>query len=180
MKKLLTAAIALSVLASAGAASAHSYGRPYDRDDRAAPRAEERYDRRDARDDRRDDRRDVREDRRDMREDRRDDRYERRDDRRDSRYDRRDDRRETRYERRAARRYDGGRYYHPRGYQARDWRRGERLPAAYRGRAYAVDYRAYRLAAPPRGYEYRRVGDDVVMTAIATGIIASVMFGLFN
>lgn len=169
MKKLLTAAIALSVLASAGAASAQSYGRPYDGDDRRAPRAEERYDRRDARDDRRDDRRDVREDRRDYRDDRRDDRYERR-----------ADRRETRYERRAERRYDGGRYYHPRGYQARDWRRGERLPAAYRGRAYAVDYRAYRLSAPPRGYEYRRVGDDVVLTAIATGIIASVMFGLFN
>jgi Ni/Co efflux regulator RcnB len=165
MKKLLTAAIALSVLASAGAASAQSYGRPYDRDDRA-PRAEERSDRREARDDRREDRRD---DRRDAREDRRDDRA-----------DRRADRRETRYERRAERRYDGGRYYHPRGYQARDWRRGERLPAAYRGRAYAVDYRAYRLAAPPRGYEYRRVGDDVVLTAIATGIIASVMFGLFN
>jgi Ni/Co efflux regulator RcnB len=169
MKKLLTAAIALSVLASAGAASAQSYGRPYDGDDRRAPRAEERYDRRDARDDRRDDRRDVREDRRDYRDDRRDDRYERR-----------ADRRETRYERRAERRYDGGRYYHPRGYQARDWRRGERLPAAYRGRAYAVDYRAYRLSAPPRGYEYRRVGDDVVLTAIASGIIASVLIGMFN
>jgi Ni/Co efflux regulator RcnB len=169
MKKLLTAAIALSVLASAGAASAQSYGRPYDGDDRRAPRAEERYDRRDARDDRRDDRRDVREDRRDYRDDRRDDRYERR-----------ADRRETRYERRAERRYDGGRYYHPRGYQARDWRRGERLPAAYRGRAYALDYRAYRLSPPPRGYEYRRVGDDVVLTAIASGIIASVLIGMFN
>lgn len=165
MKKLLTAAIALSVLAGAGAASAQSYGRPQDRDDRDAPRAEQRYDRydrREARDDRRDDRRDVREDRR------------------DDRYDRRDDRRESRYERRAERRYDGGRYYHPRGYYARDWRRGERLPAAYRGRAYAVDYRAYHLAAPPRGYEYRRVGDDVVLTAIATGVIASVLFGLFQ
>ncbi|MDO9473432.1 MAG: RcnB family protein [Caulobacter sp.] len=160
MKKLLTAAIALSVLASAGAASAQSYGYPRDRDDRSAEQRYDRYDRydqRDARDDRRDDRRDVREDRR------------------DSRYDRRDDR----YERRAERRYDGGRYYHPRGYQVRDWRRGERLPAAYRGRAYAVDYRTYRLAAPPRGYEYRRVGNDVVLTAIATGIITSVLFGMF-
>lgn len=156
MKKLLTAAIAISVLAGAGAASAQSYGRPYDRDgDRDRPRAEERYDRRD---------------------DRRDNRYERRDERRDVR----EDRRENRYERRAARRYDGGRYYHPRGYQARDWRRGERLPTAYRSRAYAVDYRTYRLAPPPRGYEYRRVGDDVVLTAIATGIIASVLFGLFE
>jgi len=158
MKKLLTAAIALSVLASAGAASAQSYGYPRDRDDRGA---EQRYDRRDARDDRRDDRRDVREDRR------------------DGRYDRRDARPDNRYERRSERRYSGGRYVHPRGYQARDWRRGERLPAAYRSRAYAVDYRTYRLAAPPRGYEYRRVGDDVVLTAIATGIITSVLFGMF-
>ncbi|MDP2260803.1 MAG: RcnB family protein [Caulobacter sp.] len=166
MKKLLTAAIALSVLAGAGAASAQSYGYPRDRDDRGQPRAEQRYDRGDVR---RDDRRDVRDDRRDYRDDRRGDRR-----------DARSDRRENRYERRAERRYDGGRYYHPRGYQARDWRRGERLPAAYRGRAYAVDYRAYRLSAPPRGYEYRRVGDDVVLTAITTGIIVSVLFGLFN
>lgn len=176
MKKLLTAAIALGVLASAGAASAHSYGRPQDRAGRDQPRSEQRYDQRDARYDRRDDRRDVRDDRRDDRYDRRDDRYERRDDRRDARADRR----ETRYERRAERRYDGGRYYHPRGYQSRDWRRGERLPAAYRSRAYAVDYRAYRLSAPPRGYEYRRVGDDVVMNTIATGIITSVLIGLFH
>jgi len=149
MKKLLTAAIALSVLASAGAASAQSYGYPRDRDDRGGNRAEQRYDRYD------------------------------RDDRRGDRYDRRDARPDNRYERRAERRYSGGRYVHPRGYQARDWRRGERLPAAYRGQAYAVDYRTYRLAAPPRGYEYRRVGNDVVLTAIATGIIASVLFGMF-
>ncbi|HRD29128.1 MAG TPA: RcnB family protein [Caulobacter sp.] len=158
MKKILTAAIALSVLASAGAASAQSYrGRPagyqqgYD-----APRG-----------DRRDERRDER----------RDDRGDRRDERRDDRYDRRY---ENRYERRAERRYNAGRYHAPRGYQARHWRQGEHLPPQYRGQAYRVDYRYYRLPPPPRGYQYTRVNDDVVLTAIATGLIASVVFNMFQ
>jgi Ni/Co efflux regulator RcnB len=152
MKKILTAAIALGVLATAATANAQ----PYRGGD---TQREARYEQRD---------------------DRRDARAERRDDRRDARYERKDDRRDNRYERRAERRYNGGRYVHPRGYQARAWHRGDRLPAAYRDRAYYVDYRAYRLAPPPRGYEYRRVGDDVVLTAIATGIVASVLIGLFN
>lgn len=142
MKKILTAAIALSVLASAGAASAQSYqgrdgGYHAPRDDR-------------------------------------------RDERRDDRYDRRDDRTGNRYERRAERRYNAGRYHAPRGYQARQWRRGEHLPPQYRGQAYRVDYRYYRLPPPPRGYQYTRVNDDVVLTAIASGLIASVVFNMFQ
>lgn len=163
MKKILTAAIALSVLASAGAASAQSYqGRD---GGYHAPRDERR-------DERRDDRRDDRGDRRD---ERRDDRY----DRRDGRYGRYE-RSENRYERRAERRYNAGRYYAPRGYQARQWRRGEHLPPQYRGQAYRVDYRRYRLPPPPRGYQYTRVNEDVVLTAIATGLIASVVFNMFQ
>lgn len=150
MKKFLIAAVALSVLGSAGVASAQPYG---------GQRANDRYERRD---------------------DRQDNRYDRRDERRDNRYDRRSDRRETRYERRAERRYNAGRYYAPRGYQARYWRRGEYLPPAYRSRGYYVDYRAYRLPPPPRGYAYYRNGDDVILTAIATGLIASVLFDLFD
>jgi len=169
MKKILTAAIALSVLASAGAASAQSYqGRPAGyQQGYEAPRG-------DRRDERRDERRDDRGDRRD---ERRDDRYDR-----DGRYDRYDryDRRENRYERRAERRYNAGRYHAPRGYQARQWRRGEHLPPQYRGQAYRVDYRYYRLPPPPRGYQYTRVNDDVVLTAIATGLIASVVFNMFQ
>jgi Ni/Co efflux regulator RcnB len=149
MKKFLTAAIAMSVLATAGVASAQPY------QGRGDARYEQRQDRRD---------------------DRREDRAERRDDRRDARADRRDDR----YERRAERRYNAGRYQAPRGYQARSWHRGDRLPSNYRGNAYRVDYRTYRLAAPPRGYEYHRVGNDVVLTAIASGVIASVLVGMFN
>lgn len=162
MKKFLTAAIALSVLASAGAASAQSYqgrdgGYHAPRDDR--------------RDERRDDRRD------DRRDERGDYRY---DQRYDHRYDRRDERAGNRYERRAERRYNAGRYHAPRGYQARQWRRGQYLPPQYRGNAYGVDYRAYRLAPPPYGYRYVRVGNDVVLVANNNGLIASILFGMFQ
>lgn len=165
MKKILTAAIALSVLASAGAASAQSYGGYQNRDGSYQSQGGYDHDRRDERrDDRRDDRRD-----------------ERRDDRRDTRgYDHRDDRYDSRYERRADRRYNAGRYHQPYGYQQRQWRRGDRLPSQYRGRAYAVDYRYYRLPPPPRGYQYSRVDNDVVLTAIASGVIASVLIGMFQ
>jgi Ni/Co efflux regulator RcnB len=148
VKKFLTAAVALSVLASAGAASAQP-----------GPRNDSRYE---------------------QNRDRQDRRAERRDDRRDDRADRRDERRDDRYERRAARRYSAGRYQAPRGYQARQWHRGQTLPRSYRDRRYVVDYRRYGLGAPPRGYQYVRVGDDVVLTAVATGLITSVILQLFQ
>jgi Ni/Co efflux regulator RcnB len=94
--------------------------------------------------------------------------------------ERRDDRGPPGFERRADRHYKAPRYAPPRGYQARAWHRGDRLPAEYRGRGYVVDYRAYRLAPPPRGYQYVRVGNDVVLTAVATGVIASVISELFQ
>ncbi len=80
----------------------------------------------------------------------------------------------------APKRFKADRYKAPRGYSARRWGRGERLPQAYRGRNYVVDHRRYGLAAPPRGYEYVRVDNDVILTAVATGVIASVVAGLFN
>jgi Ni/Co efflux regulator RcnB len=85
-----------------------------------------------------------------------------------------------RYEQRASRSYRNGRYHAPRGYQARQWHRGDRMPSAYRGRAYVVDHRRYGLRAPPRGYQYVRSGNDAVLTAVATGVIASVVLSLFN
>jgi Ni/Co efflux regulator RcnB len=93
---------------------------------------------------------------------------------------RQDQRQQNQWERRASKRYKAGRYQPPRGYQARRWARGQQLPASYRGRAYDVDYRRYNLQAPPRGYKYTRVGNDVVLTAIATGVIASVIVSLFD
>jgi Ni/Co efflux regulator RcnB len=85
------------------------------------------------------------------------------------------------YERHANKRYKApNRYQPPRGYQARDWHRGDRLPASYRGKGYVVDYRHYGLSAPPRGYQYVRVNNDVVLTAVATGVVASVIYQLFQ
>jgi Ni/Co efflux regulator RcnB len=43
-----------------------------------------------------------------------------------------------------------------------------------------VDYRHYGLSAPPRGYQYVRVNNDVVLTAVATGVVASVIYQLFQ
>ena len=63
---------------------------------------------------------------------------------------------------------------------ARRWAKGQKLPLAYRNRIYVVDHRKYGLRYPPRGHHYVRVGNDVVLTAIATGVIASVVFALFE
>ena len=86
----------------------------------------------------------------------------------------------NRHDDRQQRRYNAGRYRAPPGYRAHAWKRGDRLPPAYRGRGYVVDYRHYGLRAPPRGYQYVRVNNDVVLTAIATGVVSSVILNLFQ
>jgi Ni/Co efflux regulator RcnB len=82
---------------------------------------------------------------------------------------------------RAAKRYKApSSYKRPSGYQQRQWHRGDKLPASYRGKAYVVDHKRYGLNAPPRGYQYVRVDNDVVLTAIATGVVSSVILQLFQ
>jgi Ni/Co efflux regulator RcnB len=62
--------------------------------------------------------------------------------------------------------------------EARAWRRGQYLPSQYRSRSYSVsDYRRYGYAPPPAGYGYYRQGDNVLLTQIATGLIAAVLGG---
>ncbi len=174
MKKFTTAALAALIAAgSMGVASAADAQSRYDRDDRQ----EQRQDRRE---DRQDDRRD---DRRDDRADRRDDRREFRQDRREYRQDRQEYRQNVRaYNQwqRAERRYYAGRYQAPRGYQVRTWSYGQRMPSHY-SRGYVInDYNRYGLRAPPRGYHYVRSGNDVVLAAVAGGLITAVIAGLFN
>lgn len=54
--------------------------------------------------------------------------------------------------------------------------KGGRLPAHYRGRRYIVnDWRARRLSPPPRGYYWVQTGNDFVLAAIATGLIAQII-----
>ncbi len=56
------------------------------------------------------------------------------------------------------------------------WYRGDRLPAQYNSRYYVVDdWRGHRLSAPPRGYHWVQAGNDYVLAAIATGVIASIL-----
>ena len=160
MKKILTAGVAAVVLAGSFGAASASEAAQY----RGSYAQDHRYD---ARHDRRDDRREYR-------------REQRREDRAERRAERRMDRAYARYQR-AERRYYAGRYAPPRGYQTRHWSYGQRLPAAYASRAYVVnDYHRYGLRAPPHGYHYVRSGDDVVLAAIAGGLITAVIAGLFN
>lgn len=152
MKKFTTAALAALIAAgSMGAATAADAQSRYDRDHRYEQRQDRRDDRREWRQDRRDDRREYRQEAR--------------------AYDR---------WQRAERRYNAGRYYAPRGYQARQWSYGQRLPNYYTQGYVVNNYSAYGLRAPPRGYHYVRSGNDVVLAAIAGGLITAVIAGLFN
>lgn len=107
-----------------------------------------------------------------------------RQDRRELRQDRREFRQEQRQYARwqqAQRRYNAPRYVAPRGYAVRQWSYGQRMPSYYRTNAYVVrDYGRYGLRQPPQGYHYVRSGNDVVLTAVATGLITAVIAGLFN
>ena len=80
----------------------------------------------------------------------------------------------------AVHRYHFGHYHAPKGYYHRVWHRGDRLPKHWYARPYVVyDYRPYRLYAPPRGYHWVRVGSDVLLTAIATGIVLDVLYDIW-
>jgi Ni/Co efflux regulator RcnB len=110
-----------------------------------------------------------REDRRDMRNEQREERREYRDNQRDARRDYRDDRRDDRGDYRHGNRGAGPRH---------DLYSGQRLPSNYQNRQYVVDnWRSHRLSAPPRGHHWVQVGNDYVLAAIATGVIASVFLG---
>lgn len=107
---------------------------------------------------------------RDHRQEYREDQRERREMQREVR---REVRQEVRRETRDDRRYDT----HYRGAGPRhDLYRGARLPSVYHGDRYVVrDYHRYNLSAPPRGSHWVRAGNDYLLVALATGIIANVL-----
>ena len=73
-------------------------------------------------------------------------------------------------------RMDRGRGNMDRNWNGQEWRKGARLPAEYRHRQYYVnDWRAHRLSAPPRGYRWVQHGNDYVLVAITSGIIAQLL-----
>ena len=63
-------------------------------------------------------------------------------------------------------------------YYGQRWQRGHYLPSSYRS-YYVRDPYAYNLRPAPRGYRYVHAGNDIVLIAIATGLIASVLSGVY-
>ena len=71
---------------------------------------------------------------------------------------------------------DRGRGHADFGYGGHEWRQGGRLPAEYRTRHYVVhDWHGHHLSAPPRGYHWVQHGNDYVLAAITTGVIAQIL-----
>jgi Ni/Co efflux regulator RcnB len=93
-------------------------------------------------------------------------------------YDRRDNRRDNRWngQGRQQWRYYGGNYGYN-GYNGR-WRTGQRYANWRDSRYYVNDWRAYDLPPPRPGYRYYRDRNgDVVMAAVATGVIGLIIGG---
>ncbi|MEO0033657.1 MAG: hypothetical protein RIS94_3415 [Pseudomonadota bacterium] len=60
------------------------------------------------------------------------------------------------------------------------FRAGQRFDRARAPHYSVVSYRSHRhLSAPPRGYRWVRSGDDALLVAIRTGVIRSVVRGVF-
>jgi Ni/Co efflux regulator RcnB len=82
---------------------------------------------------------------------------------------------------RAPARFVTGRYVRPHGYYAHTWRRGDRLPPAFRGSAYIIpNVAVYHLRPAPRGYYWVRVDNNAVLAAVATGVVVDVSVNLFR
>jgi len=61
------------------------------------------------------------------------------------------------------------------------YRTGQHLPRNYYvNRTYYVQPTVYGLQAPPPGYEWVRVGNDVYLTQTSTGLIANVVANLIR
>jgi Ni/Co efflux regulator RcnB len=72
---------------------------------------------------------------------------------------------------------DHQRGMYERGHREGWYRKGGHMPPEYRGNTYVVtDWRARHLHHPPRGYHYVRSDNgDILLVAITTGIIASIL-----
>lgn len=94
------------------------------------------------------------------------------------RWERRDDRRDDRrWDRRERERYnDYRRHQRQEAREYRRWVRGQAIPYNYRNSWYIRDYNRYGYRTPPHGYGYYRTDTgDVVLAALATGVIISLL-----
>ena len=56
------------------------------------------------------------------------------------------------------------------------WRRGQKMGYNDWSGAAPVDYRQHHLRQPPNGYEWRESNGQYVLAAVATGVIASIIY----
>jgi Ni/Co efflux regulator RcnB len=168
--KMIGAAVAVATIASALAATP------------AVAQYRDSYDSRSGYDSRYDRDRNGYDDRYDRDRNGYDDRYDRDRNGYDDRYDRNRNGYDDRYEGRNQRhqwRYYGGNYGYN-GYNGR-WRTGQRYPYYNQGGYILNDYGRYGLPAPRSGYRYYRDNNgDVVMAAIASGVIGLIISGALN
>ncbi|MDR6627184.1 RcnB family protein [Caulobacter segnis] len=80
---------------------------------------------------------------------------------------------------RAPQRYRAPVYAYPRGWYARPWAFGDRLPGGWYGSSYYLDAWRYGLPQPPIGCEWVRVGDDAILVDVWSGQVLSVWRDLF-
>ncbi|MCW1383433.1 RcnB family protein [Novosphingobium sp. KCTC 2891] len=63
---------------------------------------------------------------------------------------------------------------------ANPFRQGQRFHSNRAPHYRVVEYRRYhRLSAPPRGYHWVRSGDDALLVSLRSGLVRSVVRGLF-
>ena len=74
----------------------------------------------------------------------------------------------------------GGGWRPQRGFYYHRWIYGEFLPFGWYDQSYWVgNYWDYGLPVPPFGYNWVRVGDDVLLINLQTGFVAEVIYGVF-
>ena len=81
---------------------------------------------------------------------------------------------------RSQQRYRGYAYRPPSGFYIRSWSYGDLLPRSWWGPQYRLnDWWSYGLPIPPIGYEYVRVGDDVLLVDMFSGRVVQVIYDVF-
>ena len=70
---------------------------------------------------------------------------------------------------------DSGRDHRQDSHRSETWRhRGGHLPTSYRSQA-VIDWHRHGLRRPPAGHRWVRVGNDYVLVAAASGLIAGIV-----
>ena len=81
---------------------------------------------------------------------------------------------------RSQQRYHGYAYRPPSGFYVRSWSYGDQLPRSWWSSQHRLnDWWSYGLPIPPVGYEYVRVGDDVLLVDMFSGRVVQMIRDVF-